>query len=203
MKILDHIFGTFQRASAIRDVDSCHAAAEPSRSTSIDHVSVDVGIESSGYMLSEEEFVADSKEGVLHLVNKQHLDVRFEKSDVGKAPRLLHFGHVKSPLVGDSEVRDSSGVAFAPAWSLKGDSRLSLFESAVDFAKNAFPHDTRSEMANISLSDLIGSFRFTTAQSATFFAEVANRLERFLAVDDDLARMVGEMQLLHLENAVL
>lgn len=35
------------------------------------------------------------------------------------------------------------------------------------------------------------------------FAEGANRLERFLAMDDDLAHMVGEMQLLRSENAVL
>lgn len=67
--------------------------------------------------------------------SSEHLDVRFEKSDVGKAPCIFHFGHVKSPLVGASEVRDSSGVAFAPAWSSNGDSRLSLFESAIDFTK--------------------------------------------------------------------
>ncbi|CAI9299737.1 unnamed protein product [Lactuca saligna] len=171
-------------ASAIQDVERCRAAEEPSRSESIDHVSVDVGIESYGNWLSEEEFVADTSLNVALVQNEvidilddgnvekvfveenvvgpktvilrasEHLDVRVEKSDVGKAPCLLHFGHGKNPLVGASEVRDSSGVAFSFAWSLKDDSHLSLFESAIDFAKNAFPPVAEKKMLEDSVMRL-------------------------------------------------
>ncbi|CAH1416080.1 unnamed protein product [Lactuca virosa] len=92
-----------------------------------------------------------------------------EKVSVKEGFLVLHFGHVKSPMVGADEVGDSSGVPFSPSWSLKDDSHLSLFEYAVDFAKNVFPPGTRSEMANYSLSDLLGPFRFASAQSASFF----------------------------------
>lgn len=58
-------------------------------------------------------------------------------------------------------------------------------------------------MANYSLVDLVGSFRFAATQSASFFAKDLNRLERFLSVDGDLARLVKENHALCLENDVL
>lgn len=45
---------------------------ESSRSTSIDPMSVDISVVSSGNKMGEDEFVEDSKEGVLPLVNKRN-----------------------------------------------------------------------------------------------------------------------------------
>lgn len=52
-------------------------------------------------------------------------------------------------------------------------------------------------MSSYSLSDLVGSFWFSSAQSNSFFADGANRLERFLAVDSGLAWLAKEAQVLH------
>ncbi|CAH1416081.1 unnamed protein product [Lactuca virosa] len=59
------------RAFVIPDVERRRVAAEPSRSASIDLMSLDIGVESSGNKLGDDEFVEDSKEGVLPLVNNR------------------------------------------------------------------------------------------------------------------------------------
>lgn len=48
-----------------------HATMEPSRLASIYPVSVDVGVDSSRNRLGEDEFVKDSKEGLLLLVSNR------------------------------------------------------------------------------------------------------------------------------------
>ncbi|CAH1426460.1 unnamed protein product [Lactuca virosa] len=58
------------RAYAIQDVEQRHLVVESSRSTSIDPMTVDIGVESLKEKEVEEEFVEDSKEGVLSSVNK-------------------------------------------------------------------------------------------------------------------------------------
>lgn len=66
MKLLFHSLLLFRMFSGV-----VHVVVEPSRSSSIDPMSVDVGFKSSGNKLEKVEFVEDSNEGVLPLVNKR------------------------------------------------------------------------------------------------------------------------------------
>lgn len=85
----------------------------------------------------------------------EHLEVGAKSVGVEEGYRHLRFRHVKSPMLSISEVGGSNGVMFSLSWSLTDDFDLSLFEFAVDFAKNTFLPDTQSKMANYSLSDLV------------------------------------------------
>ncbi|CAH1440450.1 unnamed protein product [Lactuca virosa] len=61
-----------------------------------------------------EENVVGPKPVVI-LQESEHLNVEFDKGDVGRTPRFLRFGYVESPMVGVGEVRNSSGAVFAPS----------------------------------------------------------------------------------------
>lgn len=79
MELIDKVLSSFPFRNkafiawvyAIKYVERRHASVDPLQTTSIDHVSADVGVESSRNKYVEEEFMEGSKEGVLPLV-KNH-----------------------------------------------------------------------------------------------------------------------------------
>lgn len=72
----------------------------------------------------------------------EHLGVGSEQCSIKEGFRLLRFGHDEFPTIGASKIGGSNGATFSPSWSIKNDPCLPLFESAIDFSKNAFLHGT-------------------------------------------------------------
>lgn len=95
---------------------------------------------------------------------------------VGSA-QFLVFGRGSVVLGFEGEGSGLSVVDFCHRWSLRDDSRLSIFETEIDFTRNVLPPSTVSEMAGYSLPDFVDSLQFDVAQSAYFFAKGAKRLE--------------------------
>ncbi|CAI9294577.1 unnamed protein product [Lactuca saligna] len=217
VELIDRVFPSFPfcneafivRASPIQDAERRRAVVEPSRKNlgkkslwKTVRREVGWGEYTCGECSNGGANLVESEPGVV-LETSERLNVAGGGSNVNEGSHFLRFGHIKSPTVGDSGLGSSNGVVFFPSWYLKNDSRLSLFEAVIDFTKNVIPLGTQSETTNYSLTNLVGFFRFAIAKGANFFAKGANRLERFLVVDGDLAPFVKENHALCSENVAL